>query len=39
MPAPTGFSLHSSGLWYKNSDQSGPYTFDGTNMVLPIPLA
>jgi hypothetical protein len=37
MPAPSGYSLHTSGFWYRNADQSGPYTFDGTNMVLSFP--
>ena len=30
MPIPVGFAQHTSGYWFKLSDQSGPYTFDGT---------
>jgi len=37
MPAPSGFVQHVSGQWMKTSDQSGPYNFDGTNMVLAGP--
>lgn len=37
MPAPAGYSMHASGYWYKLSDQSGPYTYDGVNMVLGYP--
>jgi hypothetical protein len=34
MPIPSGFTQHTSGYWMKASDQSGPYTFDGTNTAL-----
>lgn len=34
MPVPSGFSQHSSGYWMKATDQSGPYSFDGTTMTL-----
>ena len=34
MPIPSGFTQHSSGYWFKISDQSGPYVFDGANPVL-----
>jgi len=34
MPIPAGFTQHTSGYWMKTSDQSGPYTFDGTNTAL-----
>ena len=34
MPIPAGFTQHSSGWWFKTSDQSGPYTFDGTTVTL-----
>ena len=34
MPVPAGFTQHIAGHWMKTSDQSGPYTFDGTNMIM-----
>jgi hypothetical protein len=34
MPVPAGFTQHMSGHWMKTSDQSGPYMFDGTNMIM-----
>ena len=34
MPIPAGFTQHSSGWWFKLSDQSGPYVFDGTTLTL-----
>ena len=37
MPSPPGFSIHQSGYWYKNADQSGPYSFDGTYVVMATP--
>ena len=37
MPSPLGFSMHQSGYWYKSADQSGPYSFDGTNLVMATP--
>ena len=37
MALPVGFTQHVSGYWFKLSDQSGPYVFDGTTMtVVPI---
>ena len=39
MPIPVGFTQHTSGYWMKTSDQSGPYTFDGTNISLASPSA
>ena len=41
MPNPTGFSQHISGYWRRDSDQSGPYAYDGTNIVAqnaPLPI-
>lgn len=43
MAVPSGFFQHPSGFWMKTSDSSGPYFFDGTNMValgvsLPYPV-
>lgn len=41
MPNPTGFSQHDSGYWRRDSDQSGPYAYDGTNVVsvnAPLPI-
>lgn len=37
MAIPTGFTQHVGGYWMKTSDQSGPYTFDGTNVALASP--
>lgn len=37
MPIPAGFTQHTGGNWMKTSDQSGPYTFDGTAMTLVFP--
>lgn len=34
MTSPLGFSQHSSGYWMKSSDQSGPYSYDGTSTTL-----
>lgn len=34
MSNPAGYTMHWSGFWFKNSDGSGPYTFDGVNMTL-----
>ena len=34
MSNPVGFTQHISGFWQKNSDQSGPYSYDGTNLTL-----
>lgn len=34
MAAPVGYVMHRSGFWYKVSDQSGPYVFDGVTMRL-----
>lgn len=33
MAIPAGFFQHPSGMWMKTADSSGPYFFDGTNMV------
>lgn len=34
MAAPNGYVMHDSGFWYKLSDQSGPYVFNGSGMTL-----
>ena len=34
MANPAGYTQHISGFWTKTSDQSGPYSFDGTNTTL-----
>ena len=34
MAIPVGYVQHSSGYWFRPSDQSGPYTFDGTTVAL-----
>ena len=37
MAIPAGFAQHVSGYWIKLSDQSGPYSFDGTNTPVIVP--
>ena len=37
MAIPAGFAQHVSGYWFKLSDQSGPYSFDGTNAPVIVP--
>ena len=37
MPIPVGFAQHVSGFLIKLSDQSGPYSFDGTNAPVIVP--
>lgn len=34
MAGTVGFTMHESGFWFKNSDSTGPYVYDGNNMVL-----
>lgn len=34
MAGTSGFVMHQSGFWFKVSDRSGPYTYDGVNMNL-----
>lgn len=34
MANPAGFVQHVSGFWQKVTDQSGPYSYDGTNTTL-----
>ena len=37
MAIPVGFAQHVSGFLIKLSDQSGPYSFDGTNTPVIVP--
>ena len=37
MAIPAGFAQHVSGFLIKLSDQSGPYSFDGTNTPVIVP--
>ena len=34
MAIPVGYVQHVSGYWFRPSDQSGPYVFDGTTLTL-----
>lgn len=34
MAGTDGYKVHWSGLWFRASDQSGPYTYDGTDFHL-----
>lgn len=34
MPLPAGFTQHASGYWMQTANQSGPYSFNGTEMTL-----
>lgn len=34
MPAPSGYMMHESGFWFRQTDQTGPYVYDGVQMLL-----
>lgn len=34
MSVPNGYVMYESGYWFRSSDSSGPYIFDGTDMRL-----